>query len=135
MLARLRLRAAPGLVPPPRRFATDHGAVAQLGERLNGIQEVVGSIPIGSTISSRCFRAVGADRDLRVRASALRALALGNDPSAVPMGGLFGSIVWSRCSGLLVPIGDCAVRVESKSMHPTMEILPSRPGSNAPLTV
>jgi hypothetical protein len=26
------------------------GAVAQLGERLNGIQEVVGSIPIGSTI-------------------------------------------------------------------------------------
>ena len=33
---------------------TDHdsacGAVAQLGERLNGIQEVVGSIPISSTI-------------------------------------------------------------------------------------
>ena len=27
------------------------GAVAQLGERLNGIQEVVGSIPISSTIS------------------------------------------------------------------------------------
>ena len=26
-----------------------HGAVAQLGERLNGIQEVVGSTPIGST--------------------------------------------------------------------------------------
>ena len=26
------------------------GAVAQLGERLNGIQEVVGSIPISSTI-------------------------------------------------------------------------------------
>ncbi len=25
------------------------GVVAQLGERLNGIQEVVGSIPIGST--------------------------------------------------------------------------------------
>ncbi len=25
------------------------GAIAQLGERLNGIQEVVGSIPIGST--------------------------------------------------------------------------------------
>ena len=36
--------------PPP--FATNllpRGAVAQLGERLNGIQEVVGSIPIGST--------------------------------------------------------------------------------------
>jgi hypothetical protein len=26
-----------------------NGAIAQLGERLNGIQEVVGSIPIGST--------------------------------------------------------------------------------------
>ena len=26
-----------------------HGAVAQLGERLNGIQEAVGSIPISST--------------------------------------------------------------------------------------
>ena len=26
-----------------------HGVVAQLGERLNGIQEVVGSIPISST--------------------------------------------------------------------------------------
>jgi hypothetical protein len=28
---------------------TQGGAIAQLGERLNGIQEVVGSIPIGST--------------------------------------------------------------------------------------
>ena len=30
-------------------WAAFRGAVAQLGERLNGIQEVVGSIPIGST--------------------------------------------------------------------------------------
>jgi hypothetical protein len=29
--------------------SSGRGAVAQLGERLNGIQEVVGSIPIGST--------------------------------------------------------------------------------------
>ena len=28
------------------------GAVAQLGERLNGIQEVIGSIPFGSTTPS-----------------------------------------------------------------------------------
>ena len=28
-----------------------HGGVAQLGERLNGIQEVRGSIPLVSTIS------------------------------------------------------------------------------------
>ncbi len=32
------------------------GAVAQLGERLNGIQEVVGSIPIGSTIKIPAHR-------------------------------------------------------------------------------
>ncbi len=31
------------------RALTHGGAIAQLGERLNGIQEVVGSIPIGST--------------------------------------------------------------------------------------
>ena len=31
---------------------TVFGAVAQLGERLNGIQEVVGSIPSGSTIET-----------------------------------------------------------------------------------
>ena len=28
----------------------NYGAIAQLGERLNGIQEVVGSIPSGSTV-------------------------------------------------------------------------------------
>ena len=31
-------------MPPPL-----HGAVAQLGERMNGIHEVVGSIPSSST--------------------------------------------------------------------------------------
>jgi hypothetical protein len=31
----------------PKRF----GVVAQLGERVNGIHEVSGSIPLGSTIS------------------------------------------------------------------------------------
>ena len=34
------------------RVPTD-GAIAQLGERLNGIQEVSGSIPLGSTIGLR----------------------------------------------------------------------------------
>ena len=29
---------------------TLHGAIAQLGERLHGMQEVSGSIPLGSTI-------------------------------------------------------------------------------------
>ena len=32
---------------------SDRGAVAQLGERLNGIQEVDGSIPFSSTIAFR----------------------------------------------------------------------------------
>ena len=31
------------------------GAVAQLGERLNGIQEVMGSIPFSSTILINSF--------------------------------------------------------------------------------
>ena len=31
-------------------FPTRTGAVAQLGERVNGIHEVSGSIPLGSTI-------------------------------------------------------------------------------------
>jgi hypothetical protein len=35
--------------------ALHRGAVAQLGERLNGIQEVVGSIPIGST---KCLKQI-----------------------------------------------------------------------------
>jgi hypothetical protein len=38
------MAAKQGLYPASLR-----GAIAQLGERLNGIQEVVGSIPIGST--------------------------------------------------------------------------------------
>jgi hypothetical protein len=29
----------------------ENGAIAQLGERFNGIEEVVGSIPSGSTIN------------------------------------------------------------------------------------
>lgn len=34
------------------RQSAIHGAVAQLGERLHGMQEVVGSIPIGSTLKT-----------------------------------------------------------------------------------
>ena len=44
-----------------RRFEMD-GAVAQLGERYNGIVEVRGSIPLGSTISkNRVFSVTLAD--------------------------------------------------------------------------
>ena len=37
------------LPDPPMSEATRHGAIAQLGERLLCKQEVIGSIPIGST--------------------------------------------------------------------------------------
>ena len=42
------LTAADGRPEPP---PGPDGAIAQLGERLNGIQEVGGSIPPGSTIT------------------------------------------------------------------------------------
>src|SRR3546814_51766 len=35
------------------RHAKWHGALAQLGERLHGMQEVSGSIPLGSTITKK----------------------------------------------------------------------------------
>jgi hypothetical protein len=34
------------------RNVLENGAIAQLGERFNGIEEVVGSIPSGSTITN-----------------------------------------------------------------------------------
>jgi hypothetical protein len=34
----------------PQTLSDSNGAVAQLGERMNGIHEVEGSIPFGSTI-------------------------------------------------------------------------------------
>jgi hypothetical protein len=37
----------------PRLLSHKFGAVAQMGERLNGIQEVRGSIPLGSTIENQ----------------------------------------------------------------------------------
>ena len=37
------------MVEPGRRAAHRNGVIAQMGERLNGIQEVDGSIPSGST--------------------------------------------------------------------------------------
>ncbi len=53
---RRRAGGGPRVCPLPRirlRSASNsEGAVAQLGERLNGIQEVGGSIPLGSTNSS-----------------------------------------------------------------------------------
>ena len=65
------------LTQPPSRVDTPsslglhspvpgRGAVAQLGERLNGIQEVDGSIPFGSTIRINDLRPAGWRVDLRL---------------------------------------------------------------------
>ena len=43
----------------------EFGAIAQLGERLNGIQEVRGSTPLGSTISPS-IDTLGNGRDSRI---------------------------------------------------------------------
>ena len=45
------MRGENPLIPRPasRRPEVDFGALAQLGERLHGMQEVRGSIPLGST--------------------------------------------------------------------------------------
>ena len=56
LAARVRLNYTAGVghgVDPalPQEIARKRGAIAQLGERFNGIEEVVGSIPSGSTIS------------------------------------------------------------------------------------
>ena len=52
----LAMQAPPGVEASlPRDIAAliaAHGALAQLGERYNGIVEVSGSIPLGSTIPS-----------------------------------------------------------------------------------
>ena len=40
---------------PTLNFRLLHGAIAQLGERLNGIQEVTGSIPVSSTEIAQLF--------------------------------------------------------------------------------
>ncbi len=39
------------MIAPPSSMIPTVGAVAQLGERVNGIHEVSGSIPLGSTSS------------------------------------------------------------------------------------
>jgi hypothetical protein len=52
----LIMRSGHVYMPP-----TQGGAIAQLGERLNGIQEVVGSIPIGSTKAAVAAQGAGAD--------------------------------------------------------------------------
>ena len=50
----MRCDGARPLTSDLRNLASDAGAVAQLGERLICIQEVVGSTPIGSIPDDRC---------------------------------------------------------------------------------
>ena len=49
----------PGRVPAKPAEAKEIGAIAQLGERYNGIVEVTGSIPVGSTNKIKGLAAIG----------------------------------------------------------------------------
>ena len=64
------------------------GAVAQLGARLDGIEEVVGSNPIGSTncefsdfLGTPAMQPAAAFASLIVRATLFEELSYGNEPS------------------------------------------------------
>ncbi len=47
------------VAPWTARMISDDGAIAQLGERYNGIVEVRGSIPRGSTIKNKGLALAG----------------------------------------------------------------------------
>ena len=49
----------PGRVPAKPAEANEIGAIAQLGERYNGIVEVTGSIPVGSTNKDKGLAGIG----------------------------------------------------------------------------
>ena len=63
------------------------GAVAKLGERLNGIQEVDGSIPFSSTIDSEALRAAAGRLYSSLSVRLLHPASTGGRPDSV------------RCSG------------------------------------
>ena len=75
------------------------GAVAQLGERLNGIQEVVGSIPIGSTKNIQQIRY------LAVRESRAKSLFPANCPCFVRVRSLIRTSVTASLSFRLDSLG------------------------------
>ena len=47
---------------PARGTVSKRGAVAQLGERMNGIHEVGGSIPLGSTNENALWKRISQGR-------------------------------------------------------------------------
>ena len=51
----LKGRMGEGRMLAPSTWTLEDGAIAQLGERLNGIQEVTGSIPVSSTELLKIF--------------------------------------------------------------------------------
>lgn len=73
----------PGLAVARIRSSFRRGPVAQLGARLNGIQEVTGSIPVRSTNSLISFGRWRTLAVLRHTATRLRPVASGHDPGQV----------------------------------------------------
>ena len=64
------------------------GAIAQLGERFNGIEEVVGSIPSGSTKTKFQFepmKTVAPVRENRARESLRKSLRTALDAATSPL--------------------------------------------------
>ena len=62
-----------------------HGAIAQLGERLNGIQEVTGSIPVSSTGFFSFSATTWGNSLVRVAEELFKALSLFSPDDAIPV--------------------------------------------------
>ena len=84
--------------------ASGVGAIAQLGERLNGIQEVSGSIPLGSTTvqwETRGLPAMahGSSLGFIVRLLLLVGLVYGTAPQVATRGDT--ALAWARLAGAI----------------------------------
>ena len=67
---------------PVARLESYIGAIAQLGERLHGMQEVSGSIPLGSTI----YQTLGLSGQMQVLKTSPSSRGLGHYPFTVATG-------------------------------------------------
>ena len=73
------INVARGNTPETKPYRTEYGGIAQLGERLNGIQEVSGSIPLISTKKTPASFEAGV---FRVYLSFRRGILLPNETPA-----------------------------------------------------
>ena len=93
------------------------GAVAQLGERLNGIQEVRGSIPLGSIDGQGCHRSSGVEHSIRNRA------VVGSNPT--------GGSGQRAAIGLDLPVQSAGVAQLAEHQLPKLRVAGSNPVSRS----